>query len=729
MSEQEIAKLSEEERLLQEKLNEIRDKRIALEKMEQARLRISTDWDLALEENDWRTTGFPVYAQSFDSERQTVSVFTKQKDDRLVNIARTTPGRYYKGDGINTIPLDRWDEFCVRVEKLPPQPYPYRIVYSNGTKEAIEEFNKAPRLEISLSTDQKLLHLKPLKGEAWLARQFPGVRVKSTAGVVDYYTLGSSAITKVAEKLEKEDGIVWSDEAKAFLDEELTRRSALDAIALADDAEIDVSLNDITLRPFQRKGIKWLEANGYKGLLGDQMGLGKTPQAIAAIELLKKKFGKVRALVVCPANLKTNWVREIMRFTGDRPYVFSKSAPDKYDMEQLLKGAYTYHIINYDILGAKTEHHKESKTADGRTLLYDHKDRYVWAEMFNLMPFDIVIMDEVHYIKNVDSNRSRATRTLVSERFIGLTGTPVLNRPGELWAFLHMIAPNRFPTYEGFLYQYTYNGKEARNVGELRETLKTLMLRRTKKEVMKDLPPINRIYEWHDLSDTARVRYDAILRGVNVQLEEWNPEVRTQEDTQRIANILAQIMKMKQICAIDKVDTVADLAVNLSDADDNGGKVIIFSQFIPVVQAIRKRLGNEALEYTGQLAQGKARQDVIDEFVSSKEKKFLVATWQTAGEGLNLQCANNVIFADLFWTPANHQQSEERAYGRLADPHPINSYYVVVEGTIEGWIQELLDKKLAVIEQVVEGLDTERTKSIANELMLRMKMELRKGRR
>ena len=208
------------------------------------------------------------------------------------------------------------------------------------------------------------------------------------------------------------------------------------------------------------------------------------------------------------------------------------------------------------------------------------------------------------------------------------------------------------------------------------------------------------------------------MEGIYTIISAWNPHAAGSETS--VPGILAQIMRLKQICAMDKINTVSDLAVELSDSDDNGGKVIIFSQFVPVVEQIARILGHEAIVLHG----SKKGMDRIDEFVNDPTKKFLVAQWQVGGEGHNLQCANNVVFADLFWTPASHQQCEERAYGRLADPHPINSYYVVIQETIETWIQELLAAKFRMIESVVEGVSSDSGKSIAKELMLRMKKEL-----
>ena len=294
---------------------------------------------------------------------------------------------------------------------------------------------------------------------------------------------------------------------------------------------------------------------------------------------------------------------------------------------------------------------------------------------------------------------------------------------------LNWIAPHLFPSYENFLQRYTWDGKDARNVKELRETLKSLFLRRRKKDVLPDLPPINRMWQWHELSEAARIAYkDVLVNGVYRELLAHELGTARESD---VTSILAQILRLKQICAQDKVDHTSDLAIDLFDSSEgvNGGagKVIVFSQFKSTVHAIARRLAPEAVTITGDLAMNQ-RTVIQDKFQEDPNIHFLVATWQTSGEGLNLTAADYVIFNDLFWRPGDHQQCEERAYGRLNDLHPIDSYYIAADQTIENWIQELLASKLRVIEQVVEGVNEDRNPSIAMDLIRKLREEMRNER-
>ena len=637
------------------------------------------------------------------------------KHDKLLELFRRTPGRYYDGLNRNYIPLEQWTTFVKGLAQLQ-----VKLEYTNGVGEAIaNELNKA-RAKIYLHENKKLILIEILRGEDWLARQLQGIKKSG-----NHYQINVGEAWQLGEKLLKESNIDWDEAVKSLIISTAEKREALDKIATLEDIELpdiaeELDKWPIKVRPFQRVGVKFGELVDYRFILGDQMGLGKTIQAIMCSMRLKKELGKCRTLVIPPAGLKVNWTREINRLTGQSPLVLYGESPSKFLISELLELKHEYTIINYDILSTKVKHSVPITTASGQTLQTQVQWIFPWIEILNALQFDLVVFDEAHYTKNVGSNRSLAARMLKAKRVIFMTGTPVMNRPSELWPMLTVIDPDRFPSYENFI--WTYGDKYPTNVKMLRDSLKNILIRRRKKDVMKDLPPINRVYEWHELSAEGQELYKKAKQGLYIQLAAWNPAMPGSE--QAITNLLTEIMRLKQICAMDKVEAIADSALELSDSDSEGtGKVLIFSQFVPVVNEITKRLGHEAIAYTGEYDKDE-RVRIYDKFLADKALKFFVATWQTAGEGLNLQCANNVVFADLFWTPANHQQCEGRAYGRLEDPHPINSYYLICADTIETWIQELLAAKLQVIEQTVEGLDVDRSASIANDLLKRLKREL-----
>lgn len=457
-------------------------------------------------------------------------------------------------------------------------------------------------------------------------------------------------------------------------------------------------------------------------IIADVMGLGKTPQEIAICELLAKNKPDAKFLFIVPATLKTNTIRQIKKFTGKQAHVFFNARPNEQDMEDILLGSYQYYIINYELVGRETViEHKEHKVING--VFTNKEERYFWAELISAAGFDIIGYDEAHKLKNVDSNRSRASRKIKHNKVIFLTGTPVINRPGELWPMLNIIDPSTFPSHDRFMRQYTYDGQTARNVEELHELLKPIMIRRTKEDIYgEDLPLKRRLYEYSNLSEKAQFVYNKILAGIWIDLAGVHINV---------TSILAQIQRLKQVCAIDTVDEVVEKAIELYDSqpvEKKHKKIIIFTQYIATAKSIQKKLGNEAHLIMGMPNMSlDERMEVVDKF-QKDDSQFLVATTLAASEGLDITAAGTVIFNDLLWTPAGHEQAEDRAYMRQSDPHGIDAYYYVKEKTIMEWIQELLDLKTEVIGETIEGVKASRDTNIANELIKRMREEMFKAR-
>lgn len=633
-----------------------------------------------------------------------------------------TPGRQWREyDKENAIPVGNLAAFLERVQKRPN----VTIAYNKDVDTAIHDYLYAPAYTVSL--ESKGIHIKMNhQASSWPFQGVPGFSYNPEK---KFFNIPLSEGWRFNEIISKGtiEGVVYTDDARDFILKQVENRLRLDAVALSEDAPEYTNipgLHGVTLRPFQRVGVKFFNLNGGSGLLADEMGLGKTLQAIAF-----SLVNNFRSLVICPASLKVNWTREILKFTDEKPYILQGTIPSNYDIAFIIANKPKFVIINYDIIGRSIDIDTEYKDTEGHT----HKKRetkFPWIEVLNICGFDVAYLDEAHYIKNIDSGRSSGCRKLKIPRVIGITGTPVLNRPGEYWPILYLAAPETFPSYERFVNQYTYDKKTARNVDELRSLLKPLMIRRKKSEVVKELPAINRMDDAHELTTKARMLVDRIMAGIMDKLPELgqNPADRPAA----IQNILVQIMRLKQVCAIDKVPGTCDLATRILDSSQEGEpekKVLLFSQFKPVAYAMKQMLGNEAIGFVRRTGNGfvtadaKLQQELIDEFQNNPAVKFLIVTEKTAKEGHNITKAQAVIFNDPFWTPAAHQQAEGRAYGRLSDLHPIDSYYRVATDSIDEWIQELLLAKLHMIDQVVEGVNADRAvnDSIVTELLQKMK--------
>lgn len=640
----------------------------------------------------------------------------------LIELLRNVPGRIYRGEGENGIPVGEWNSFLRAIDQ---QLKNVKIEYLKDTKNQINNHLNAPVWLVELEKR----HLKLTPGPDYNTRDIMNVPGYNWNPEKRHFTVPLSEAWRLFESLEKVEGVLWTDEARDFTIKQVEMRGKLDAIALAKDWDYDVDLkNGIQLRPFQKVGCAFIEATGGKALLAYQMGLGKT--FISLAYAIKNKY---RTVIICPASLKNNWSREIYRLSGESPEILFGSSPSNFDIVNMLTSKKQFTIINYDIAGRRIEYDDVTKDQEGYEHI-NHKVKFPWIDLINMSKPDLVICDESHYIKNTDSGRSQGVRQITAPRIIHMTGTPVLNRPGELWPMLTMLSPETFPAEETFIKQYTYDGKSAKNVNELKDALKPIMIRRKQSDVVDDMPPLNRITEYHELSGKARKLYDKVMNGVYESIAAYSSSGESGGESS-ITSILARIQRLKMVCAIDKVDRTAELATELYDSasDDENlkhKKVLIFTQYKAVAFAIAQRLGNEALCFVSRgqndfiTADNNERDRLVQQFQTDESIHYLVVTEKTAKEGHNITQAGFVVFNDLFWTPAGHEQGEGRAYMRIGDPHGIDSYYTITDmngDSIEEWIWELLQRKMNVIEQTVEGVESSRDTSIAMELINKMR--------
>lgn len=641
----------------------------------------------------------------------------------VLEVVRNIEGRIWKSyDKENAIPIGQVEAIITALQLLPS----LTITYLDGVKEQIHEELYAPDFQCHKAVKQFELKVNR-RASSYELRRIPGHNY-------DYHrcihTIPLSEGWRLYEfsKLPLTGSFVWTDEAKEFVLKQVENRLRLDEIAKATDVELVIPELKATMKNFQKIGVKFFELNGGRGILADEMGTGKTLQMIAlALHM------KWRLLIVCPAALKENWLRELRKFAPQlTTYTCQGEAPIAYDIAKMISSKPDVIIINYDIIGRGVTQKIERIDDKG----YKHErtiDRHPWVEVLNLTSVDAIILDEGHYIKNTDSQRSKGVRLLDAPYAISLTGTPILNRPQELWAMLNVADKTTFPMYETFKNQYTYDGKTVRNVEELKQLLKPLMIRRLKKDVIKELDPINRINSYYELSEKGRKLYDKVLAGVFEVLAEWSPTNAGAQ--QKVTNMLVQIQRLKQVVAIDGVGGTADLATEIYDSSPeatDSNKVLIFSQFKATTYAIARRLGHECLSFVHMTDKKEfvtqdniGQQKLIDQFQSDPSMHFLCVTEKTAKEGHNITAAKAVIFNDLFWTPAGHQQAEARAYGRISDLHTIDSYYRVGVNSISEYIMELLAAKLRLIEQVVDGVEASRVDvSIVHELLSKLKEDM-----
>ncbi len=459
----------------------------------------------------------------------------------------------------------------------------------------------------------------------------------------------------------------------------------------------------------QIEGVEFLKKND-RCILADEMGLGKTIQAIMA----KPEYQT--AIVVCPASLKTNWEREIKAvYPEDKVYIINgRRVAQGADAKRV-----EWVIINYDVLEAHLEWMLEA-VEEGR--------------------IRTIILDEAHYIKG-KSKRAKATIELSKgvDQVFCLTGTPLLNRPIELWnmlvaikhpltlekgaktrfskiycgGFLKVIPPNRFRKFP--ITFWSENG--ATNLGDLRKHLKGFMLRRMKKDVL-DLPPKMIDVMEVDLSSEQRKEYENAWDAYVDFLSNHPPEDTT------IENILAtrqlvEVQKLKQVCSKAKVPRIVADVLN---AIEQGEKVIIFSQYVETIERLKAGLVAKKIKVVTLTGSTKTadRQKAVDDFQNKDDVKVFIANIKAGGVGITLTEASIVMFADMDWSPEIHSQAEDRAH-RIGQEGTVNVYYYVAKGTIEEDIVELLSKKKQVVHEVIDGTkDRVSGKSILKDFVKRM---------
>ncbi|MCB1954135.1 MAG: DEAD/DEAH box helicase [Rhodocyclaceae bacterium] len=420
------------------------------------------------------------------------------------------------------------------------------------------------------------------------------------------------------------------------------------------------------LYPHQREGVAFLRRKGH-AILGDDMGLGKTRQAIVAMKLAAPE-GCV--LVVCPASLKLNWAREIRAVEPDAAIEVLGVAGHACDNPRWV-------IVNYDLLGK-------------------HEAR------LQRVPWSGVVLDEAHFIKNASGRSARCLRLLGVDgredrafrplQVYLLTGTPLTNRPRDLFNLLRAVGHPAARSFLSFAKRYcgAYRNDYgwvtdgASNLDELNLLMKEVMLRRRKEEVL-DLPP--KIRSWIPVAiDGAPVRAHASFLKGFAGSDPAKPNDR---------NFLARLTAVRTALHRAKHAAVAE---RIRDVLATGQKVVVFCCFQQGIDRHRKALGEAAVTITG-ADNAESRQAAVERFQTDPAVRVALCNLVAGGVGITLTAASHVIFQDLDWVPANHRQAEDRAY-RLGQKEAVTVEYFFADGTLDGYIASLMETKLALADAV-----------------------------
>ena len=450
----------------------------------------------------------------------------------------------------------------------------------------------------------------------------------------------------------------------------------------------------ISLRSYQLEGLAWLQylrAHQLAGILADDMGLGKTAQILAHL-LVEKEAGRLDlpALVVLPTSLLFNWQAEAARMAPGLQ-VLTLHGPDRAARFADMAGAdlvlTTFALLWRDIRALAAQ------------------------------PFHLLILDEAQSVKNAAGRAARAVRRIKARHRLCLTGTPLENHLGELWAQFDFLMPGFLGDVRSFQRHWRkpieVNGETLR-AQALARRVRPFILRRRKEDVAKELPAITEVIRRVPLQGQQRVLYES----VRVAADHMVRRVLAKAGLARSQiSVLGALLRLRQVCCDPYLVKGTKMPPNMERAKlellcellpalvDEGRRVLVFSQFTEMLGLIGPalaRLGLPYLSLTGQTPTAQ-RGGIVARF-QAKEVPILLASLKAGGLGLNLTAADTVVHVDPWWNPAAEQQATARAH-RIGQTAPVFVYKIVVEGSIEERMLELQAKKAALAQGVL-GEDT-----------------------
>ena len=435
--------------------------------------------------------------------------------------------------------------------------------------------------------------------------------------------------------------------------------------------EVPKDLN-ATLRDYQVSGFeffKTLSDYQFGGILADEMGLGKTIQTIAFLLSNKDK----KNIVITPTALIYNWKNELEKFAPTLKVGLLHAA--KSEREKILDN-----IDNYDVILTTYTTYKND------------------IDKYKNINFDYCIIDEAQNIKNPDAIITKAIKNVNAKVKFALTGTPIENNLMELWSIFDFIMPGYLYNKSKFKSIFVNNDK---NIIELKNLIKPFILRRTKKEVITELPDKIEQKIIIDLEKEHKRAYKGYVNLITRKIKENNQDNIT---------VFSYLTKLRQLCLSPELmvknyqgkNSKLDVLINIIN-DSSDEKILVFSQFTKVLEVIGKRLNEENISYSyldGKTS-AKDRVKLVEEFNTNNNKVFLISL-KAGGTGLNLTSANIVVHFDPWWNPAVEDQASDRAH-RIGQKNVVNVIKLIAKGTAEERVINLQETKKELIEDVING--------------------------
>lgn len=467
-------------------------------------------------------------------------------------------------------------------------------------------------------------------------------------------------------------------------------------ISQIEDRQIDLSTKippklNAELRTYQKIGYKWLRTlEQYKmgGILADDMGLGKTIQLLAVIlSYVQKNKGNVKpSIIICPSSLALNWYNEIQKFT---PTLKALVISDDY-LERKRKieeiGKYQVIITSYDSLKRDID-------------LYEN------------YCFKYVVADKAQYIKNNNTKNSKAIKTINAETKFALTGTPIENSLSELWSIFDFIMPGYLYKYKKFkeLYETPIIKEQNEDVmNKLKKQIEPFVLRRTKGEVLTELPDKTVTILNNEMSEE---QYNIYMSYMAQARKEIMSQIDINGFEKSQIKILSLLMRLRQICCHPKLflreyegesSKLNQCIEIIQDAVLGGHKILLFSSYTSMFEIIEEKLKNIGVKYlklTGQTKVGE-RIELVDKFNTDENIKVFLISLKAGGTGLNLTGADMVIHYDPWWNLSAENQATDRTY-RIGQKRNVQVYKLITKNSIEEKIYELQQKKAKLIDNML----------------------------
>lgn len=450
------------------------------------------------------------------------------------------------------------------------------------------------------------------------------------------------------------------------------------------------------LRSYQSEGVAWLDRlrqMHLSGILADDMGLGKTLQAIIAITQHQQDHPNTVALVVCPTSLVYNWRAEINKFNDQLKVLPVDGTPMQ--RKKLLNAIQQFNVIitSYSLL---------------------QKD----IEFYKKIPFSYVVLDEAQHIKNRGTRNAKSVKMIQAAHRLILTGTPIENSLDELWSLFDFLMPGLLSTYDRFVEKYIRSPSQAQsqNMELLRRKVSPFILRRMKKDVLKELPPISEIMYHCHLSEVQRELYHSYAKSAREELS----QLVEKEGYNRVQiHVLATLTRLKQICchpaifAKDKAESgdsaKYDMLLELLQTLIAGKhKIVIFSQYTRMLNIMRADLQQQGIKFEYLDGSSKNRLEIVNNFNNNENIPVFLVSLKAGGTGLNLTGANVIIHYDIWWNPAIEEQATGRVY-RLGQESSVLACKLITLDTIEEKIVKLQNRKKGLVKKVItsdeEALD------------------------